>query len=165
MNTKLTSNICYIAGLVSKSKQAEKNAVGIRTSIGEIEQRFIKIAITELEIEPSKILIEELEGHRHVYFYHSRVAKRLEEIYSREIHVFKKIDKLSASYVAGMFDGAGRVRSTTMTITPISPNDAFMLENLGVHTRGNEILNIGNFMKLIGKESVMIQRVSADLDR
>ncbi len=151
-----------MAGLVSRSSKREKNSVGIETSINEIEQRFIEIAIKELGIEPTKVIIDEAEGYRHVYFYHSRIAKQLTEIYSREVHVFKKRDTLSASYVAGMFDSAGRVsrNSGEVSMTPITPDDSFMLENLGIHTKGNTILNVGNLISLIGEESILIRRIS-----
>ncbi len=157
---KLTPSICYIAGLVSKSAKKEKNSVGIETTISEIEQRFIEIAIKELKIEPTKILIDEAQGHRHIYFYHSRVAKQLSAIYTREIHAFKKRDNLSASYVAGMFDCAGRIRSGTVSINQILPSDALMLQNLGIYTRGNDIQNIGDFLSFIKDESIMIKRIS-----
>jgi hypothetical protein len=162
MSDKLTPSICYMAGLVSRSSKREKNSVGIETTIAEIEQRFIEIAIKDLEIEPTKILIDEAEGYKHIYFYHSRVAKRLKEIYSREIHVFKKKDKLSANYVAGMFDSAGRIsrNSGEVSMTPITPEDAFMLENLGIHTKGNSIMNVGNLISLIGEDSILIRRIS-----
>ena len=162
MKSKITPSLCYMAGLVSRSAKKEKNSIGIETTIPEIEQRFIEIAIKDLEIEPTKILIEELEGRKHVHFYHSRIAKQLKEIYSREVHVFKKRDALSASYVAGMFDSSGRVsrNSGEVSMTPITPDDSFMLENLGVHTKGNVILNVGNLISLISKDSILIQRIS-----
>jgi hypothetical protein len=158
MKTKLTPNTCYIAGLVSKSYETEKSLVGIRTSVDEIEQRFIEIAVKDFGIEPQRILIQEVGEHRHVFFYHSRVSKQLKDIVSRETHMFKKKDNLSSSYVAGMFDGAGHVTRTTITINPLSPSDVFMLENLGVHTKGNAIMNISSFIALIKGYSLLLPR-------
>ncbi len=160
MEKKLTPSICYMAGLVSKSNEKDKSAVGIQTGIEEIEQRFVEIALKEFSIEPTKIIIEEQAGGRHLFFYHSRVSKQLKDICARETYLFKKKDKLSSSYVAGMFDGAGHVTHTTMTINPLSTPDALMLENLGVHTKGNAVLNISNFMSLIKESSLLLERYS-----
>jgi hypothetical protein len=157
MNAKLTPGICYVAGLFSKSREDEKSAVGIRTSVPEIEQRFLEIAIKELLIEPNKVIIEESEsGSRHIYFYHSRVAKLLKDISAREVHIFKKKDAMSANYAAGMFDAGGHVRPTTLSMSPLSASDAFMFENLGIHTKGNLILNISSFMALVKGLSVIL---------
>lgn len=154
---KLTPEICYMAGLFSRNRQKEKGAVGILTGIGELEQRFIEIAMREFGIDSRKIVVEEVErGNRHVYFYHSRVSKLLKDIYTREVHLFKKRDKLSANYVGGMFDGGGHVTKTTVSISPISPADALMLQNLGIHTNGNNILNISNFISLVKGSSILL---------
>ncbi len=161
MKLRITPGICYVAGLAGKSRQKEKNAVGITTSIEQIEQRFIELVIKELEIEPSKILIEENNGHRHVYFYHSRVAKRLKEIYSREVYVFKKRDALSASYVAGMFDASGSIRDGGISMSPMGPHDSVMLDNLGIHTSSKRILTITSFLELIKSQSILAQRLEA----
>lgn len=158
MKHKITPGVCYMAGLLSKSKQWEKNSVGIQTSIVEIELRFIEIALKELEIEPSKIMMEESEGHKRIYFYHSRVSKQLRDICAREVHIFKKPDKLSSSYVAGMFDAAGHIRNGTVTMSPMTPSDTIMLGNLGIHTRGKTIANASRLVLLIKGQSVMLEK-------
>lgn len=159
MKLKLTPSICYMAGLFSRNKQKEKGAVGIQTGISELEQKFVEIALNEYGIDPKKIIIEEDDrGNRHVLFYHSRVSKQLKDITAREVHLFKKKDSLSSNYVAGMFDGGGHVTHTTITVSPISSSDAFMLQNLGIHTKGNNILNIGNFISLVKGHSVLLER-------
>ncbi|MDE1833804.1 MAG: hypothetical protein KGH64_00540 [Candidatus Micrarchaeota archaeon] len=161
MKAKLTPDICYLAGLVSKSKGKEKSEVVINTGIDEIEQRFIEIAVKELEIDPTKIVIEQSESRKYVKFYHSRVSKMLKDIAAREVYLFKKKDDLAASYIAGMFDSAGHIRGAAPTISPLTPTDAFMLENLGIHTRGNEVINITNFILLVKGRSIIIDKNSS----
>ncbi len=155
MQKGLTPDICYIAGLSSKNRESRKNAIGVQTSVPEIEQKFVEIAVKVLEIDPKKIFIEHSDGRIHAYFYHSRVAKRLANISSRESHIFKKPDQLSAAYLAGIFDAAGHIRSGSLSINPISPQDALMLQNLGIHTRGNTVLNISSLFSMIKGRSIM----------
>jgi hypothetical protein len=157
MKAKLTPSICYMAGLLSKSKN-ERNAVGIRTGLEELEKKFIEIAMKEFEIEPNRILIEEVDGKRHIYFFHSRVAKRLNEIIGKEDKVFKVKNTFSSNYLAGMFDAAGGFGKESMYIRDLKPVDEVMLANLGIHTRGGNIMNISSFVSSIKGHSVLLSQ-------
>ncbi len=157
MKEKLTPNVCYMAGLYSKAAKKEKNYVSVNTSILELQQRFVEIAVNELGIMPNKIILGR-ESEKSAGFYHSRVAKRLLDIVNRETYVFKTVNELSRSYVAGMFDMAGHYRGT-IEIGHVNAKDAFMLENLGVHTRGDKIVNISKFVALIKERSILLSGI------
>ena len=156
MKKTLTPDVCYMAGLYSKASKREKNFVSVNTSISELQQRFIEIAVNELGVQPNKIILAR-ESEKSAGFYHSRVAKRLQDIVNRETYVFKTVNELSRNYVAGMFDMAGHYRGA-MEISHVNPKDAFMLENLGVHTRGDKIVNITRFIALIKGFSILLDR-------
>ena len=145
-----------MAGLLSQSNE-EKTAVGIVTGKSEIEQRFIEIAVKELGIIPAKILIEEKGTARHVFFYHSRVAKQLREIIERENYIFKTKNDFARNYVAGMFDAAGHVHREGLKITGLKPRDEIMLSNLGVHSGRGRILNPSALIGLIKGKSIVFE--------
>lgn len=153
---KLTPNVCYMAGLFSKAPRREKNFVSINTGIEELQQRFAEIAVKDLKIEPSRIVLGR-DGSLGIGFYHSRVAKRLNDIISREVYIFRKESELSRNYVAGMFDISGHFTKSSVEIRHVRPDDALMLENLGVHTRGDSITTITRFVSLIKGPSLLLE--------
>ncbi len=157
MKIKLGPEVYYVAGLLSKTNE-ENNAIGIRTGIREVEERFVEIALKDFKIDPRKILVEPEGNHNHVYFYHSQIAKQLKLLIKSESKIFKKKDTKSENYVAGMFDAAGHMGKNDFRIKGISPADAMMLESLGVHTKGDKILNIANFIALVKGQSIMVSR-------
>ncbi len=157
MKTVLTPGICYMAGVYSKGPKREKNFVSLNTGMEYMQQRFAEIAVKELHIEPSKIIVAR-DSSMSIGFYHSRVAKQLQNISNREAYLFKKSNELSKSYVAGMFDASGHFRPDSIEIRHITPSDALMLENLGVHTKGDKIMNISKFIVLIEGFSLLLSQ-------
>lgn len=154
MKAKLRPGICYIAGL--SRRMSEKNMVCVLTGIDGIELRFIEIAVKELMVDPKKVVIDEQEdGRRKVYFYHSRIARQLAEIQSREDRLFRTPNEFSSSYVAGMADSSGRFSKSGIYIDNLTPQDEVMLANLGVHTRNSRISNISALLKLLKGKSVL----------
>lgn len=163
MKLKLTANVCYLAGLYGKNRSEKRNAVGIDTSMKEIEQRFVEIALKDLGIGPEKILIEDREHHRRVSFFHSQVAKQLGRIVERESIIFKRKNDLAAGYVAGLFDAAGHVSAQGVTINGLTAGDQLMLDNLGVHTNNGRVMNIRALLALIGGRSVLARKLEGSL--
>ena len=155
MKAKLTPSICYMAGLYSKASKKQKNFVSITTSIDALQERFVEIAVKDLEIEPNKILLGQV-SEKSAGFYHSRVAKHLLDIANRETYLFKTANELARNYLAGIFDASGHISQTGVEIRHITPKDAMMLENLGIHSKGDRILNIGRFIALIDGSSIIL---------
>ena len=157
MKAKLTPKLCYIAGLQSKARE-ELSAVGVSTGMESIEQRFIEIAVNDLGIQPNRVVIEEIGGGmRHIFFYHSRVYRRVKEIVDNSDKIFRRRNELSASYVAGMFDAAGHVDKNGIYIKKIEPKDALVLQSLEIYTRGNRIMNMSSFVKFIKESSLLLE--------
>ncbi len=162
MKIKLTPELCYMAGLFSKSSHKSKNFVSISTTKEELKERFVEIAIKNLMVEPTKIIVGSDED-KSIGFYHSRIAKQLQNVVSRETFIFKKINNFSKSYVAGMFDISGHIRLGNIEISHIKLDDAFMLENLGVHTKGDAVLNTQKFIDLIRDSSIIIKYLNKQM--
>ncbi|MDE1874361.1 MAG: hypothetical protein KGI04_04585 [Candidatus Micrarchaeota archaeon] len=155
MRFKPTPELCYLAGLAAKSGETERSAVGIRTQNDEIEERFIKYALA-LGVDTKKIIIEEQDSFRHVYFYHSKLSRMIRDVMKERTTLPRKKGDLAVSFVAGMFDANGHVFSTGITIRKLDRSDELVLELLGIHTVGGRILNIRDFVKLLGKRSLLI---------
>ncbi len=122
----------------------------------EVEEKLVEIAVNELQIPPQKILIDEEGEERHVYFYNSRLAKRLLKLISDEDKVFKVRNEFAASYLAGMFDAGGGIGRSGMHIGGLTPADEVMMANLGIHTRGGSIMNLSSFIGLVNGKSILV---------
>ncbi|MDE1823533.1 MAG: hypothetical protein KGI00_05540 [Candidatus Micrarchaeota archaeon] len=152
MTIRLNPSACYIAGLMSRTR--EKGKVAISTSKSAIEQKFIEIAVKKLKVDPKKITIQEGIGVRNIYFYHSRIAKELQEVREKELFIFKRMNEFSRSYVAGMFDSSGHLQKGTIYINGLTPKDRVMLDNLGIKTLDNRVVNSKSFLDVIKGYSV-----------
>ena len=159
MKIKLGPSAYYMAGLMSKTKE-ENNAIGIKTGMHELEERFVEIALKDFKIDSRKILVEEGENYVHVCFYHSQIAKQLKSVIKSSPKIFTKRDVKSTSYIAGIFDAAGHIGRNVFKINGLSTEDVFILQNLGIHTRGGTILNIDSFMELVKGRSILLNRYS-----
>ncbi len=162
MGSKLTPNVCYMAGLYSKGPKSQKNFVSINSGMQELRDRFVEIAVNDLAVLPNKIVFGSEPENKSVGFFHSRVAKNLLDIISRETYVFKVDNELSRSYLAGMFDASGHFRPGAVEIRHINTNDAIMLQNLGVHSKGDKILNISRFIELVKARSLVLGQFRLD---
>lgn len=156
MAAKLTPDLCYITGLISKGREYERSAIGIVTTMDELVEKFSEIAI-KLGVAPNKILIEEDDGVKHIYFFHSKMAKQARETIERETRIFKYRNEYSGNYLAGMFDASGKVVKGTVIIKSLTSSDQLMLQTLGIHTKGSEISNVGSFIELVKDYSVVLK--------
>ncbi|HVA83119.1 MAG TPA: hypothetical protein VNF06_03075 [Candidatus Aquilonibacter sp.] len=155
MPTKLSPEMCYLAGIVSKTRQEEKSMVGVTTTIDAMIENFVELAL-KLGIDSKKIVIEDMDGMRHVYFFHSKIAKEIREITEKETKIFKYKNSYSSSFLAGMYDASGKVRNGKVSISRLTRADELMLQNLGIHTKGSSIMNIKYFFDFIKEHSILM---------
>lgn len=149
MKIKLQPYLCYLAGLQSRSR-TEQNAIGIFTHDDVFESKFVKMCLDKVKIEPNRIIIEEgAGGTRHIFFYHSKLGSQLRKISENCGKMFRAPTNESRSYLAGIFDAAGHLTVSGLYISKISVQESIMLQQLGVHTQGEKVLNISQFLKLI----------------
>lgn len=156
MPTKLTPGLCYLAGIVSKTRQGERSMVGINTTIDDVVENFVEVAL-KMGIDTKKIMIEDVDGVKHVYFFHSKLAKQIREIVEKQTRIFKYNNEFSASFLAGMFDSSGKISRGKLLLSGMSTADQVVLENLGIHTHQNSITNIKAFLDIIKEKSVIFK--------
>jgi len=154
MRFKPTIELCYLAGLAGRNNEPERSQIGIKTQNDEIEERFVKCAL-RLGVDTKKIMIEEQGTFKHLYFYHSKIAKMIREVMKERTSLAKKKGELAAAFVAGTFDANGHFTRSEITIRKLEKGDELLLELLGIHTLNSKILNIRAFMSLIGKQSIL----------
>lgn len=148
MRFRLTNELCYFAGLASRTREPENSQVGIKTTNDELAERFIKEAI-RLGVDTKKIMIEEKDSFKHIYFYHSKIARMIREITKERQSLPRKGRALAVAFVAGTFDANGHVINERVTINRMEKADELLLELLGIHTVNSKILNIRDFFELI----------------
>ena len=155
----LNPDICYMLGLHACNRRAQSAVV---TAVGSdaLVERFVKIAVQQLGIEPSKILIRDLGTRKSAFFYNSKLRKHLDSALERKEHIFKYRNEYSASYFAALFDCNGVTGKDGTFIGRLSALDSLTLERLGFHTltkRGRcYIANSLDFMLFIKPFSVAI---------
>ncbi|MCL5239164.1 MAG: hypothetical protein M1286_01675 [Candidatus Marsarchaeota archaeon] len=159
MRFKPTPELCYLAGLAGRSNEPERSIVGIRTQNDAIEERFIKYLLGQ-GVDTKKIMVVEDGNFRHIYAYHSKLARMIREILDKRAELARKRGDLAASFLAGLFDANGHVTGNVITIRKIEKSDELLLELLGVHTVNAKILNIRSFLSLIGKKSLLAAGIS-----
>lgn len=154
MRFKPTRELCYLAGVMDNYRADEKSYVGLRTKNDGVVERFVKYAVV-LGVDTTRIMIEQAGETQHAYFYHSKIARMIRDTLEKKTTLPRRNRELASCLVAGMFDSKGRITDRGVYVGRLDRGDALMLENLGVRTRETAILNIGFFLALIGKESVL----------
>ena len=157
MKTKLNKELCYMAGLTRE--EHGRNAIGIVTSFQKLESRFIDTCTKVFGIDLNRIHVDRVRDFQHIFFYDSRLWKELENIRKRQVFIFKRQDELAASFIAGMFDSSGHFAKGEMIIKNLTRNDIFMLNNLGIKTRGKEIASKKTLFMLIRKFSSLLEDI------
>ncbi len=152
---KLTPSVSYILGVYHASA-IQTQPIKLHASNSEMLERFIKIAISELGVEPSKIL---LDG-KNAAFYNSKIKKLFDKALERRLVTFKYRNAYSGSYISGLFDASGGRDRKGLYIKNLDNKDALLLENLGIHTmvQGSKsyIIDESLFLSLVkGYSSIM----------
>ena len=137
-------------------------AISIESKLPNIIEKFAQIAVQDLEIEPTKLLIKETDGRITVMFYNSRIRRFFDRSLERREHIFKSKNEYAASYLAGIFDSNGifgyKGREGAYITKPDLANQ-MLLERLGFHTSSGRVLEIKNTKEFIA----LIKAYSAKL--
>jgi hypothetical protein len=154
MRFRPTAELCYLAGLAGRTHEPENSQVGIVTQNEEIEQRFIEYAL-KLGVDPTKIMVVEEDSFKHIYFYHSKLAKMIREVLKERATLASKRGGLAAAFIAGTFDAGGHMIRNMVTIRRMERADELLLERMGIHSVNSKILNIREFFSLIKDQSIL----------
>jgi hypothetical protein len=159
MRFKLTNELCYFAGMTKGPHESEKNRLGFTTVHEQLTESFIKHALA-LGVNPTKMMIETQEHFTHVYFYHSRVARMVNDILEKREALPKKNIGLAVSFAAGMFDSSGHASNGRVFIRRMDKKDALMLELMGIHTSGSgKVINAKHFLEMIKEQSFIARKL------
>lgn len=157
---KLSPNVSYMLGIYSVNKAAGQ-PISVSTRNGDVIEKFVKVAIGELGVEPGKIILNE----NGAAFYNSRLRKLFDRALERRRKTFKYINDYSGSYVAGLFECNGGADRKGMFIRKLDVHDGLLLEDLGIHTRvqggKSYIMNEKAFVALIKVHSLVLEKVLA----
>ncbi len=126
----LTPDISYMLGIYSANRK-DSQPIRIDSRSKDVVEKFIKIAIGDLAVEPQKIMT----GEHWACFYNSKIKKLFGRALERRIKTFKYFNEYSGSYVAGLFDCSGGMDRKGIFIRNLDAHDGLLLENIGIHTR------------------------------
>ncbi len=159
MRFKLTTELCYFAGLAKGNREIDSR-IGFKTTYDQLAELFVQRAIA-LGVQPTKMMIEQQENYTHVYFYHSKLSRQIREVLEMRESLSKRgIDK-AVSYAAGLFDSSGHAYAGKVYIRRMDKRDELLLEFIGVHTRGGRVINPRSFLELISGMSFLAKGLLA----
>ncbi len=149
---KLSPDISYMLGIYSARGEPEQ-PIRVRAANSEMLERFIKIAISELGIEPNKILLEGMDAS----FYNSKIKRLFDRALERRAKTFKYSNDYSGSYIAGIFDCLGGFDKKGMFIRDLDAADWMLMENIGIHLKAQGskayVMNENRLVELIKRHS------------
>ena len=147
MKLKLNKKICYLIGLCNRNQ----NSLLISTEYNEVLEKFIQIAINNLNIKPEKIIINKKESRITAFSYNSKIKIFFNQILGKRDNVFKYINDYSSNYFAGLFDNNGFISNNDLYFKNIDMNDQLILEKFNIHVNKTK-----NYYKIISKNQFLI---------
>ena len=137
MTRKLPINpdISYLLGIYSCNSGSD--SISLSTSNEKIVERFVKIAVMNLDVKPENINIFKDEDHIEAIIGNSKVKKLFDNALERRDKIFKYRNEYSASYFAALFDCKGATDRKGLFLNHISNYEAVLLERIGFHTTTN----------------------------
>jgi len=160
MRFKVTTELCYFAGLSKGNREVDRSRMGFKTTYDQLAELFVQKAIA-LGVQPQKMMIEQQENYTHIYFYHSKLSRMIREILDMREGLQKKGIDLAVAYAAGLFDSSGHVANGKVYIRRMEKRDELLLEFIGVHTSGGRIVNPKHFLELISGMSFLAKGLLA----
>jgi hypothetical protein len=127
MKIKLDSQLAYIIGLW----KARRTSAGLGIIGGdEIQGIFVEKSTKRLEIPPTNFKFEKGGA----FFFHSAYRKYFQETEKEELGIFRKKNELSASFLAGYFDGKGGIEEDRIYFARADERDRTLIERIGFKT-------------------------------
>ena len=158
---RVTPEISYLMGLFACNPN---NEIGIVTDSSEQLERFVKLVMESLGVEPNKISINQHGETISALVYNSKAKKLFAEALGRRLKIFRWRNSYSANYLAALFDCRGGVDARGLYINGLDDKDALLLENLNVHTFQRRdrsyFLNESDFVSLIDGVSIKLQHMA-----
>ncbi len=123
----------------------DEPSISVRSSNGEVIERFVRIALSSLEIDPRKLLVGEEGDMKSVLVYNSRLKRLMAKALEERERIYKYRNDYSGSYFAGLYDVGGSRKDKGIMLKTRDMIDIIVLERLGI--------GISNKGKIKGQES------------
>ena len=140
----------------------------LETSSRELVERFIKIAVMELDTHQDAITITDDGEITSVEIKNSKLKKLLDAALDRRDQIFKYKNEYSASFFGAMFDCKGSVDKRGIFIRGVNAYEKIMLERIGFHTTTNGgrcyIRGNNEFLKFIVPFSIRAQVITKQIN-
>jgi hypothetical protein len=155
----MSPDMSYMLGICSYG--AEEPSIRVVSRSEAVIERFIRIAISELGVEPQKIVIgEEPEGGSEVHsalFYHSTAKRLMKKALEEREQLFKYKNDYAGSYLAGLFDARGHGSPKAIISGVRDMTDIIILERLGFRVnRSGKVQNANDYLKFIKPYSAIL---------
>ncbi|MDE1868692.1 MAG: hypothetical protein KGH60_01870 [Candidatus Micrarchaeota archaeon] len=157
----MSPDVSYMLGVYSCNRRRE--GISLVTKNNDLLERFVQLAVNVLDVDPTKIMITEIEGTFSALIYNSKLKKLFEDSLGRREIIFKYANDYSANYFSAIFDCRGGYNEQGIYIMRMDRLDNRVLERLGFHTRGSlrtYVLNTKEFSGFIGKYSLRMKAIS-----
>jgi hypothetical protein len=131
----ITPDVSYMLGIY-RCNSSYRNLC-LSTASKELVERFVKIAVMELDTRTDAITITQEGSITKAEINNSKLKKLLDNALDGRDRIFKYKNEYSASYFAAMFDCKGAADSRGIFIRGMNSYDKILLERIGFHTATN----------------------------
>lgn len=144
----MSPDMSYMLGVSRISK--EEPAVSVMSRNDEVVERFVRIALSQLDVAPEKIMFEEEDGLKRAMFFNSKAKKLMTKALEEREHLFKYKNDYSGSYFAGLFDARGHGSKKGIMTGTRDMVDIIVLERLGFRvSKAGRVQNANDYLKFI----------------
>jgi hypothetical protein len=144
----MSPDLSYMLGICTLGK--EEPSISVSSSSYEVIERFAKIALDSLGIDPRKIIISEDGDSKKALFYNSMLKKLMAKAMLERERIFKYKNEYSGSYFAGLFDVRGRGSPKGIWSGTRDMTDIIVLERLGfMVSRAGKVRNANDYLSFI----------------
>ena len=155
----MSPDMSYMLGICSFG--TEEPSIRVVSRSEEVIERFVRIAIHELGVDPQKIVIgEEAEGAKlhSALFYHSTAKRLMKKALEEREQIFKYKNDYAGSYLAGLFDARGHGSPKGIMTGVRDMTDIIILERLGFRVnRSGKVQNANDYLKFIKPYSAILK--------
>ena len=152
----MSPDMSYMLGICSFGK--DEPSIKVISRSEEVIERFIRIAISELGIEPQKIVVGEEEGLHSAMFYHSTAKRLMKRALEEREHIFKYKNDYAGSYLAGLFDARGKGSTKGIISGVRDMTDIIIMTRLGFRVaRSGKVQNANDYLTFIRPYSVTLK--------
>ena len=144
----MSPDMSYMLGICSLGN--DEPSISVISRSDEVIERFVRIALSELGIEPQKIVMSEEGGLKRVLFYHSTARRLMKRALEEREHIFKYKNDYSGSYFAGLFDARGHGSAKGIMTGVRDMMDTIVLERLGFRvSKSGKVKNANDYLEFI----------------